>query len=247
MKVISPTTKNKTIYSLLAEENLYPVLLEMGNPKSRIDQFQKKRVRESIIVGILMASCGFIISEWFYLFSVVIMFLFYKEKHKKIMRQYQVWKFQRHLQFSKFTRLLIPYLKESKGEVALYTIFNKLIQRMKEDADKNSLYKLMSQMSNNPNDIQPFIDYAERSSGTDMSVLFMSTIYDFQQSSSDTSVINELGKISSEELLENIDEIIKFKLNRFVYFPTKIVLPSIILVIGFAVAVVISSLSEFQL
>ena len=102
-------------------------------------------------------------------------------------------------------------------------------------------------MLSKPSDIQPFIDYANRSSGTDMSVLFMSTIFDFQQSTFDTSVIDELGKIASEELINGIDEIINFKLRRFVFFPTKIVMTSFVIVIGFAIAVLISNLSQIQL
>lgn len=168
-------------------------------------------------------------------------------RYKKIRSNYSTWKFQRHLQFSKFTRLLIPYLKQSKGQVSLYSVFNKILPRLEDEQDRNSLYKLMSEMSSKPSDIQPFIDYANRSSGTDMSVLFMSTIFDFQQSTFDTSVIDELGKIASEELINGIDEIINFKLRRFVFFPTKIVMSCFVIVIGFAIAVLISNLSQIQL
>ena len=185
-------------------------------------------------------------SSWFYIAALILPIVFYKYKYNNILSQYTGWKFQRHLQFSKFTRLLIPYLKQNKGDASLYSIFNKILLRTENQEDKNSLYKLMTEMSNKPNDIQPFIDYANRSSGTDMSVLFMSTIFDYQQSSFDTSTIDELGKIASKELIHGIDEIINFKLRRFVFFPTKIVMSSFVIVLGFAIAVLIANLPEMQ-
>ncbi|MBT2604958.1 hypothetical protein J7E55_18345 [Bacillus sp. ISL-53] len=246
MKISSQTKKSKKFYRLIAEKDLYPMLQEIGNTLKNIDQFQKKRLLQSLVVLIIFMICGLFLSKWFYMGSLIGSVLFFKMKYKKISSKYSTWKFQRHLQFSKFTRLLIPYLKQSKGQVSLYSIFNKILQRLEDEQDRNSLYKLMSEMSSKPSDIQPFIEFANRSSGTDMSVLFMSTIFDFQQSTFDTSVIDELGKIASEELISSIDEIINFKLRRFVFFPTKIVMSSFVIVLGFAIAVLIANLSNMK-
>ncbi|MGG4263775.1 hypothetical protein [Peribacillus simplex] len=246
MKISSRTKKSKKFYRLIAEKELYPMLQEMGNTVKNIDRFQKKRLLQSVVFFAVLMICGLFLSNWFYIGSLIGSVLFFKRKYKKISSKYSTWKFQRHLQFSKFTRLLIPYLKQSKGQVSLYAIFNKILQRLEDDQDRNSLYKLMSEMSSKPSDIQPFIDFANRSSGTDMSVLFMSTIFDFQQSTFDTTVIDELGKIASEELITSIDEIINFKLRRFVFFPTKIVMSSFVIVLGFAIAVLIANLSNMQ-
>lgn len=246
MRVTSQSKKSKKFYRLIAEKDLYFMLQEMGNTQRRIDEFQKKRLLQSIFIAVIFLLFGLLLSRMFYIGALIGPVLFYKMKYKKIASKYTTWKFQRHLQFSKFTRLLIPYLKQSKGQVSLYSIFNRLLQRMEDEQDRNSLYKLMSEMSSKPNDIEPFIDFANRSSGTDMSVLFMSTIFDFQQSTFDTSVIDELGKIASEELINGIDEIINFKLKRFVFFPTKIVMSSFIVVIGFAIAVLLANLPNMN-
>lgn len=248
MKVIdtNSTHGKQSLYENIAEPTLYPMLKEMGNPKHAIDKFQKQRLTQSFVVIILFMIFGLFLSKWFYILSIIFGFVIYKQRFKTIEKQYNSWKFQRHLQFSKFTRLLIPYLKQSEGKVSLYSIFNKILMRTENEVDQKSLYTLMSEMSNKPNDIQPFIDYAERSSGTDMSVLFMSTIFDFQQSTFDTTVIDELGQISSEELMISIDEIIGFKLRRFAFFPTKVVMSSFIIVMGFAVAILLSSFATIQ-
>ena len=144
MKITNHTKKSKKFYRIIAERDLYPMLQEMGNGIKRIDQFQKKRIMQSILVFIILFILGLIFSKWFYLGALGVSIGFYKMRYKKIKSTYSTWKFQRHLQFSKFTRLLIPYLKQSKGQVSLYSIFNKILQRLEDEQDSNCLYKLMS-------------------------------------------------------------------------------------------------------
>lgn len=236
----------KSFWEMISESNLYPMLKEMGNTPTKINQFQRKRLLQSILTGVILLLLGYFVWKWIYLASLLLPIVIYRSKYTRIKSTYRVWKFHRHLQFSKFTRLLIPYLKQSKGQTSLYSIFNKILQRTENQDDRNSLYKLMTEMSNRPEDIEPFIDFAKRSSGTDMSILFMSAIYDFQQTSFDTSVIDDLGKIASDELMQGIDEIIYFKLRRFVFFPTKIVMASFLIVVGFVIAVLIDNLAMMQ-
>lgn len=246
--IINKTNKNEktSFFENISEPTLYPMLKEMGYAPHAIEQFQKRRVILSLGLWIFLMILGLFLAKWFYIIAFLFSFLIYKGMYKIETKRYSVWKFQRHLQFSKFTRLLIPYLKQSKGKTSLYTIFNKILMRTENEADKNALYTLMSEMSNRPGDIQPFIDFAEKSSGSDMSVLFMSTIFDFQQSTFDTSVIDELGKLASEELMVSIDEIIEFKLSRFMHFPTKITMSSFLFIVGFAISMFIHYITSMN-
>lgn len=239
--------KPMTIWEKTAEEELYSMLLEMGYRKESIDKVQRKRIFETIIVFIVFLTLGFVVNNFFFILAFIGTFYLYRSKFKHVLGNYQVWKFNRHLQFNKFTRLLIPYLLQAKGDVALYSIFNKILLRIINEVDRNSLYLLMSEMSSKPSDVNPFIDFANRSSGTDMSVLFMSTIFDFQQSTFDIEVINELGKLSSQELLSSIDDIIQMKLNRFNNFATKITMASFILFIGYATVIIVDIISGISI
>lgn len=249
MRVVEAKNKENRYNGLFAEKDLYRMLEEMGNTKRMIDKFQKKRVKQTLIMGIIGFFFGLFISTWCYLLAIVLPVVFYRSKYKKVNRAYNAFKFERHLNFSKFMRLLIPYLKESQaqGGTSLYQVFRKILKRTENPVDANSLAKLMSEMTDLPNDIQPFTDFAMRSSGTDMSILFMQTIYDFQQSSYDTSVIDELGRIASAELQKGIDEIVAFKLKRFTFFPTKIAMSAFLIVMGYAVAVLVYNLSTISL
>lgn len=230
-----------SIWEKLAEDKLYHQLREMGDSSQNIDKFQRKRMLFSLFIVVLGCVAGMFVHVWLYLAGPMVGAVFYKMQAKKVDSYYRAWKFQRQLNFSKFTRLVIPYLKASGGTAALYTIFNKILQRTEDESDRRSLYQLMGEMGDNPESLEPFTDFAERSSGTDMSHLFMSTIYDFQQSTFDVSVIDELGRMASEDMMSAIDEIIEMKLRRFVMFPTKVVMSSFILVAGLGVGLMIEN------
>lgn len=245
-KLKDPNAFKPSIWEKTAEASVYRQLREMGDSTKAIDKFQRKRVFMSTLLAAFVIPIALFFSKWFLMAVPIVWFVFYKMQGKRVDSFYRAWKFERQLNFSKFTRLVIPYLKASGGTMALYTIFNKILNRTENEADKRSLYQLMGEMGDTPESIQPFIDYAERSSGTDMSHLFMTTIFDFQQSTFDTSVIDELGQMASEDMMESIDEIIAMKLKRFAMFPTKGVMSSFILVAGLAVGIMINNLSQLD-
>ena len=235
------------IWEKMAEDGLYDILRQMGNGDRQIRDFQRNRVMQAILIGIVVSAIGFAMQQNMVMVGGIgVGFLIYKMKFGSIKGMYRQWRFERELAFSRFVRLLIPYLKQSGGAVSLYTVFNKMLERMDNEADRNSLYMLMGEMSSRPGDIRPFYDFAERSSGSDMAYLIMSTVYDFQQSTQDTSVIDELGKMASDYMMTSIDEIIAFKIRRFGMFPTKIVLSSFILVVGFAAGVLLQNVMELM-
>lgn len=237
-----------SIWEKIAEDKVYYQLRQMGDTTRAIDKWQKKRTITSLILALFIGVGGaMFIHPWLMLGGIGLGLFFYKSKAKNVDRFFKGWKFERQLNFSKFCRLVIPYLKAADGQVALYTILNKIALRTENEADKKNLYQLMSEMTNRPGELQPFLDFAERSSGTDMSYLFMSTLYDFQQSTFDTQVIDELGRIASEDMMKSIDEIIDYKLRRFIMFPTKIVMSSFILVIGLGLALLMYNIKGLDL
>jgi len=235
-----------SIWEKMAERRLYAQLREVGDTTKNIDKYQRNRVLSSLFLVGVGGAAGYLLHPWLYLGGLIIAVIFYMMRLKRVDNFYRAWKFQRQLNFSKFTRLVIPYLKASGGNAALYAIFNKILQRTENEDDRRSLYQLMGEMGDNPTSIQPFVDYAQRSSGTDMSHLFMTTVFDFQQSTFDVSVIDELGQIAADDMMSAIDEIIDMKLKRFALFPTKVVMSSFILVAGLGVGILLNNLQEIN-
>lgn len=229
-------SKNRGFIEKTIEPEILFVLQEMGNSRKKIIKFQRTRIQSSVVIAFIFLALGVLIDNWLLIGAIVGPIIFYKAQSKKVNNLHTSWKFQRQLQFSKFCRLLIPYLKQENNQ-SLYAIFNKLLNRMETEEDKNSLYRLMTEMSENPNSVQPFVHFADRSSGTDSAVLFMTTVFDYSQTAKDASVITELGEQASEELMLMFDEILNFKLKKFVFYPTKVVMLSFIIVLGFAAGV----------
>lgn len=231
----------RSIWNKTLSDKTYAQFKEMGDTEEAISGFQKKRIVVSLVLIIFGVIMGLVFHPFAAGVGIVVAIIAYFMKGRKVDDFYRNWKFERQLAFSKFTRLVIPYLKSSGGNMALYTVFNRVVRRMDDPEDKNNLYQLMGEMGEDPTDIEPFLDFAQRSSGTDMSHLFMSTIFDFQQSTFDVTVIDELGKLASDDMMNSVDEIIDFKLRRFAMFPTKIVMSSFLLVAGLAVGMMIHS------
>lgn len=229
------------IWIKMLEKNCYQKLIQMGNSKISITKWQKKRVFSSVILGMIGFISGIVLkNNLVCVGGLILSFLLYFSKIHTINSMYKRYVFIRQLQFSKFTRLLLPYLNKENQSVNLYGVFAKIVPRLDYEEDKVLLMQLMQEMLNNPGKIQPFIDYANKASGSDLSILFMSTIFDIQQGSTNTDVINGLDQLASEELLLRIDMIIDSKLRKFVLIPTKMTMSSMLLIIGFVVGYAIT-------
>ena len=238
---------NPDFWEKMGEERLYYMLREMGNTNTAITKYQKTRFFQSILFLVISIIIAVVMKNSLVILGgLVLGFLMYRSRFTSVRSMHNQWKFEREMAFSRFVRLLIPYLKQSGGSVSLYTTFNKMLGRMDDESDQESLYMLMGEMSDRPGDIQPFYDFAERSSGSDMAYLIMGTIYDFQETTTDTTVIDELGQMASEQMMKAIDEIIMFKIKRFGMFPTKVVMSSFVLVIGLAAGILIDAFSQFD-
>nr|WP_195366196.1 hypothetical protein [[Eubacterium] tenue] len=236
--------EHKTIWHKLAEKNLYKMLKELGYNDQMFIKFQQNRVKKCslfLLAGLLL---GFIKIPLI-LIGIILALFQWTSIYKKTKGYYNNSMFKKQLTFSKFTRMLIPYLLQSNA--TLYNVFNKMIYRLEDGYVKSCLENLIIEMNNNPNSEEPFKEFALKASGTDQAVLFMTTLYDYQQNTFDSSVISELGKMASEQLFNGVDEIIDFKLRKFNMFPTKVTMISIIIVFGYMISTFIYLFKEFLL
>lgn len=235
---------HETIWHKLAEKDLYKMFKELQYTDEMFIKFQKNRLIKCvlfIIAGVILA----FIEPYLVVLGITLAFIQWTGEYKKLKRFYNNSIFQKQLIFSKFTRMLIPYLLQSNA--TLYNVFNKMLFRIEDGYVKSSLENLIIEMNDNPNSEEPFKKFALNASGTDQAVLFMTTLYDYQQNTFDSSVIEELGKMASEQLFNGVDEIIDFKLRRFNMFPTKITMLSIIIVFGYMISTFVHLFKDFLL
>jgi len=221
--------------SLINKQN-YDTLVEMQNCEAMIINWAFGCFVK-IFGFCLLGLIGFLLLENILLLvlGMGLAFVYYGLKMQSIKSMFMQYKFERQLEFAKITRLVIPHLK-AKGASNMYTVFDKVLKRLKSEEDELVMMGLMEAMVSHPEALQPFIDYAQKMSKTDKAILFMNTVYDIKQGSADMNVIDEMDRLMSADLMTSIDEIIAFKEKKFALFSTKLTMTTIIFFIGVVIS-----------
>lgn len=225
------------IWFTIIPDAVYNKLRRMRNSNISIKTWSKNNVKSSLITGFACLMLGLTINKLMFIGALILPIYMYFTKLQSANNMFNQWQFERRIQFSKFSRLLIPYLKRTAGGTSLHYIFGKVAERLDNKQDRDLLNILRKEMSDNPGEVAPFIKYAEQASGTDMSVLFMSTLFDIRQGAVDMSIIDELGQMATAQLMDGINQIITFKTKKFTYFSTILTFMNLIIVLGFGVGI----------
>ncbi|MCM3603127.1 hypothetical protein M3175_20520 [Robertmurraya korlensis] len=240
---MSEQVQGKTSFWIrIAEHNLYDMCKEMGFTEDRFIKYQKKRFLRAILLGFPLILAALFTQWWWALAGVVISGFLWWNEYNRAKKFYGNFNFEKQLQYAKFTRMLIPYLLQT--DATLYSVFTRLLDRLEDSHVKRALERLLIEMNEYPNSEIPFVRFAKDASGTDSSILFMTTLYDFQQNTYDQSIIMELGQLSSDQLFEGVDEIITYKLRKFALYPTKLTMSSFVITLGYAICMISEALSE---
>lgn len=231
----------RKLYDLLMEPTYRQMMIEMGGTDEEIYRIMRKRVFQALLVFVMFASIYFMTkSIWFVVIALVLSLIIYFNSYKQMKTRYRVYSFEKELEFSKFARLIGPYLKKNDGNTPLYGVFNKVLPRLSVPMQKE-VYHLMSEMVTNPNDVGPFISFSKRMGDSDFAHAFMVALYDYQSSTNDITVIDELVLMANKALMKNIDEIISFKLSKFRFVPTLFTASIMFILLGFFVAMFIDT------
>lgn len=225
--------QRKTIWHKLVEHDLIKMLEEMHYDEKKIVKFQQGRFLKSAL-GLLL---GVMLIAYHYLFvlgGVGIAVYLWWTSYKKLKSSYTFFLFKKQMAFAQFSRTLIPYLLLPNA--TLYSVLNKMLHRVEDEHMKACLERFVIEMNDQPHAEEPFVSFAKDAGGTDGAQLFMTTLYDYQQNSDDTSVINELGKMASEELFEGVDQIVAFKLGRFRMFSFRLLINVFFVIFGYMAA-----------
>lgn len=146
---------------------------------------------------------------------------------------YRNWQLARQLAFAQFTRLAAAYLPELAAGNNLYSIFKKLLPRMKDDKDRTALEGLMINMQIDPEDPKPFLDFAHKFTASDSAELIMLTIQQMYLGDVSDKNIRVLADDANKDMIRQIDTVINYKLRKFQQMTTIIAMLSMIVVFGF--------------
>lgn len=234
-------------YLKLVPDKTYSYLKQMNNSDPDINKWSKRNTFRGLGFIALFILIGIFSDMRISVIGFIIALLDQRRIIKGVEIVFLQFKFERHIQFYKFERLLIPLLYETNSGVNLNGIFQRLVNRLPHEIDKKMLKKLITDMSYYNGSFVPFENFANQMSGTESSVLFMQTIYDLDQGALDLTIVNRLGKLASKEMMEGIDQIIAFKERRFNMLYTKIFTSFIVFMLGFSLSVVLFQVGKIGL
>lgn len=152
---------------------------------------------------------------------------------QKTSAYYRNYQLRRQIAFAQFTRLAAAYLPELAHGSNLYSVFNKLLPRMESDEDRAALQKLMIDMTRDPQDPTPFLEFARAFSVSDRAELIMLSIQQMYLGDVDDRNIRTLADDANQDMMRQVDSIINFKIKRFNNIATKIGMSAMIVVMGF--------------
>lgn len=247
-KPSTPVKVESYTFSKTVGKSVYTKMRAMDTSNAYINKWQFNRFMTSAIVAIfsLVAVAVMNLKPIYFGGGIVVALLLYLIKGRSVSGYYTRYKFNRNLEFAKFARLIVPLLKQMKDGVSIYSVFAQILPRLQSPIDRKLLQRLMIQITDRPNDIEPYIEFSRSMSGTDFSLTFMTLLYDVSQGATDDNIIENLGKEVSSQLMDVITDIIEFKKSKFTNFPTKIVAPNMILIIGFMVCMMIYQFSQMK-
>ncbi len=219
--MIEKPTKSTGNLPLFVEKQLIQWALRMGWTNKQIWFFQLKRVGLCLL-GSSLAIVGWYMHFFDWKISLglfVFMLLLWYEKYRQFHAHYRRFSFIQQVSFSKFMRMLIPYLLNRDAKRGLYETFGLIAQRVEDPNLAQELYRLMNEMNEFPHEITPFLAFAKRCSETDDAINFMTTLFYYQQSADDPRILQELGQLANDEVFRGVDDIIRLKIRRMQFLP----------------------------
>ena len=233
----------KVLMKLIERDYLF-FLQEMGLNDHQIKARINKRFRMTILFFILsIMAASSVDKTYYYSFCLVVPFLIFKNDFWSLKKDFNLFNIEREIAFNSFRNLSIPYLKEQKDKVNLYTIFASLNTRVHPSL-QNALFQLMNEMVAKSNSIEPFTDFAKKCSNSDESLNFMLSLYDFQNSSVDISVIEELSKSANAQLLKLVDEVKTIKNKKVNSIPLFVALGCALVLIPYLFSILLYSVNK---
>lgn len=229
----------------LIGDNELALLVKMDTKVSSIQKRMSNRFMIFIFCVLLGLFAGFINKNQFGLMAgagaVLAGFTWYMDI-KKTSDYYRQFQLKRQIAFSQFTRLAAAYLPELKQGTNLYAIFERIVPRMEDPRDAAALQKLMIDMQLDPDDSGPFLEFAHAFSVSNRAELIMLVIQDMYRGNVDDSNIRSLADDANNDMLNQSQTVIDYKLHKFDSLTTKVGVAAMIPIIGFFTDLVITTI-----
>lgn len=228
--------KKQGFWHLVAETDLFEMVEKSGFGEYEFILFQKRRLKASLLSMLASVVPTILLNPWFATTAVLFFVYTWRSYYTKEKNEYQGVLYEKQISWYIFQRLVVTYLKGSGG--SLFNVFNKILDRLEEGEFKDNLYRITIDITNDSQSAEPFIKFAEQAAGgTDSSLTFMTSLYNFKNHTNDSSVIDELSDTARREMMRGVHDIRTIKEKSFYFFPTKLTMLNVIPMFGYMVGV----------
>lgn len=239
VKIINRVKENKNFWHLVGENDLFEMVEKSGFGEEEFELFQKQRLRASILSMIAAVVPAILVSPWLAFSSILFFVYTWRSYYEKEKREYQGAVYEKQITWFVFQRLVVTYLQGERDSI--FIALNKILERLVDGEFKNNLHRLVIDITEQSDDVEPFIEFANRAAGgTDDALTFMTALYNFKNHSHDSSILDELSELARNAMMRGIHDIREMKEKSFYLFPTKLTMLNVIPMVGYMIGVAYS-------
>lgn len=240
-KVGTKNNERKGFWHLVAEPDLFDMVLKSGHGEHEFIVFQKRRLRNSLIAAIFGAALPTIlISKWLAFVGMVLFLYAWRNVYAKEKKVFNDELYEKQIDWFAYQRLTSSFIPGDGKNDSIFVVFSKVLSKLEEGEFKESLKRLMIEITEESTELDPYLRFAQNGAGgTDDSLTFMMALYNFKSHTHDKSIINELTEIARRDMERGIYKNRRMKERDFYFFPTKLTLLNTIPMIGFFAGVII--------
>lgn len=212
----------------------------MGYTMTTVLKWQRKRLT-TLLIGIIITVILAVLGVGVYsAVPMALAFVLYRGKYTQFKNEYEVFDRNRLMDMNRFKTILIPLLYS--GKITLHSALHKCHERLPDGAVKANLERFIVERSDNPGDVGPYRDFAQRSAGNYEADIFMTILFDFHNDNSDMTILNELSEAANEEMFENTTFIMDRKLAFMDKLSLVLVVSLMFLIFGYTGAIILNAI-----
>lgn len=232
--------ERKGFWHLVAETDLFDMVLKSGYGEYEFTVFQKKRLRNSLLSSLAAVIPAILISPWLSFLGALFFVITWRSFYTKERNEYQEHLYQKQVSWYVFQRLIVSYITGEGKSDSITVVLWKIHDMLEEGEFKSHLERLIIEITEDSESVKPFLVFANNAAGgTDSALTFMTAIYNFKNHTHDNSVIDELSDMARNEMMRGVHDIRQAKEREFYFFPTKLTMLNVIPMFGFMISVVI--------
>lgn len=244
---VQATRSKLNFFGKFAGDHEIDIMIKMKKSAADINKHLRLRFTACCIFAFLFAYLAFRFKSatmLLIIFGLLFVGGYWFIDMRKVNDLYQVYSIQRQIAFSRFVQITAAYAPEAQTGISMFSILKKVIPRMYDQEDKDNLSRLLVDVYNDPDNRQPFADFANAYPVSESAMTVMLVIQRMFQGDVSDENIRALADDANEEVTKQMGTIITRKLSRMDSTNTQMALAALIPVMTYIVVWVVQLLAK---